>query len=59
MQRLLQFLDHLRLSLEDEHVRPPDRGHVERLVARVQDENVLHLGRNVADGPLASPSGPD
>ena len=34
-------LEHLRLALEHEHVRPPDGGHVQRLVARVQDENLV------------------
>jgi hypothetical protein len=43
MKRLVQLLDHLGFPFEDEHVGTPDRGHVQRLIARVQDENVLHL----------------
>ena len=45
----LELFDHLRLPLVDEHVRPPQRAHVERLVARVQDQNLLHRGRKVPD----------
>ena len=44
-----KLFDHLRLALEDEHVRAPQRAHVERLVTRVQDENLLHRGRKVPD----------
>jgi hypothetical protein len=43
MKRLLQLLDHLCFPLEDEHVSAPDGRHVQRLVARIQDENMLHL----------------
>src|SRR5205807_5928067 len=43
----LEALDDLRLALVDEHVRPPHRANVERLVARVQDENMLQPGRKV------------
>lgn len=35
-------LDDLGLSLPHEHVRAPIRAHVERLVACVQDENLMH-----------------
>jgi hypothetical protein len=30
-------------------MRTPNRCDVQRLVARIQDENLLHLGRNVAE----------
>ena len=41
-QRLSELLDHLRLALEHEHVSTLDRRHVQGLIARVQNENVLH-----------------
>src|SRR5215216_7873321 len=41
-QRLLQLLDHLRLALEHEHVRTANGCHVQRFVARVQHQNLLH-----------------
>ena len=40
----VELFDDLRLPLVDEHVRAPQRAHVERLVTRVQDENLLHPG---------------
>src|SRR4051794_13125393 len=43
----LERLDHLRLALEHEHVRAPNRADVQRLIARVQNE-YLHPLRNVA-----------
>jgi hypothetical protein len=43
VQRLVELLDHLGLALEHEHVSTPNRRDVERFVARVQDENLLHL----------------
>jgi hypothetical protein len=39
----IQLFDHLGLALEDEHVRAAQRAHVERLVTRVENENLLHL----------------
>ena len=50
----VELLDHLRLALEDEHVRAAQRAHVERLVTRVQDENLLHPGRNVPEADRRS-----
>src|SRR5207342_2959274 len=46
-ERLVEALDDLRLAFVDEHVRPPHRANVERLVTRVQDENMLQPGRKV------------
>jgi hypothetical protein len=40
---VVQLLEHLGLALEDEHVRAPHGADVERLEARVQDENLLHF----------------
>ena len=40
---MAKALEHLRLPLQDEHVRPPHRAHVQRLVARIQDEYLLQL----------------
>ena len=45
MQRLVELLDDLGLALEHEYVSTPNSGDVQRLVTRVQDENVLHSGR--------------
>ncbi len=45
----VELLEHLGLSLEDEHVRPPNRRHVQRLVARVQDEDLLHSERKSSE----------
>src|SRR5581483_9027962 len=42
MERVSELLQHLGLALEDEHVSPTHRAHVERLEARVQNEDVLH-----------------
>src|ERR1051326_5524830 len=42
-QRLVEMLDHLRLALVDEHVRPPNRADVQRLVAGVQNEDMPHF----------------
>jgi hypothetical protein len=39
------MLDDLRLALAHEDVRSADRAHVERLVARVQDEDLMHVAR--------------
>ena len=41
-ERLVETLDDLRLPLPHEYVGATCRAHVERLVARVQDENVVH-----------------
>src|SRR4029077_17462234 len=38
----VELFDHLRLALEDENVRAPERAHVQRLVTRVQDQYLLH-----------------
>jgi hypothetical protein len=38
-------------------MRTPDRAHVERLVARVEDENVLHLARHCTQAPTAVSAG--
>src|SRR5262249_13306326 len=51
VKRLVELLYHLRLSFEHEDVSTSDRCHVQRLVARVEDENVLHLAGNVASEP--------
>ena len=40
-------LDDLGLALPDENVRTPIGAHVERLVARVQDENLMHRAASV------------
>ena len=40
---LRQALDHLGLALPNEHVGTPHGTDVERLVTRVQDENLLQL----------------
>ena len=48
VQRLVELLDHLGLALEHEHMRAPNAGDVQRLVARIQDENLLHLAENLA-----------
>ena len=55
----VKFLDHLCLALEDEHVGAAQRAHIERLVTRIENENLLHLGRNVPDKAdlNASPTG--
>src|SRR3954447_2351247 len=47
-QGLVEPLDHLRLALVDEHVGTPHRTHVQRLIAGIQDENVLHPWGKVA-----------
>jgi N-acetyl-gamma-glutamyl-phosphate reductase len=44
------MLDDLRLPLPDEHVRTAERADVQRLVARIEDEDPLHRARNVAPG---------
>ena len=49
VQRLVELLDHLGLSLEHEHVGTPHGCDIQRLVTRVQNQNLLHLGRNVAE----------
>ena len=41
-QRLGVVLDHLGLAFPDEDVRAPIGAHVERLVACVQDEYLMH-----------------
>jgi hypothetical protein len=46
----VELLDHLCLALEDEHVGAAQRAHIERLVTRIENENLLHLGRNVPNG---------
>ena len=43
----VELLDHLCLALEDEHVGAAQRAHVERLVTRIENENLLHLRGNV------------
>src|SRR6266540_746565 len=50
MEPFLELLDHLGLALEHEHVGTPNGRDVQWLVARIEDENLLHLGRNVAEG---------
>src|SRR5215204_1511538 len=50
MKRFVQLLDHLGLSLEYQDVSASNGGHVQRLVAGIQDQNLLHLGRNVPEG---------
>ena len=60
-QRLVEPLDDLRLALPDEHVRATCRAHVQRLIARIQDENVVHprcerssgLTRRNTPGPIS------
>jgi len=41
-ERAREVLEHLGLPLEHEHVGTPHRTDVERLVTRVQNENLLH-----------------
>ena len=48
MEVLLELLDHLGLALEHQDMRTPNRRDVQRLVAGIQDENLLHLRGNVA-----------
>jgi hypothetical protein len=48
VQRLVEFFDHLGLTLEHEHIRPSHGRHVQRLIARVQDEHLGHSSKNVA-----------
>ncbi len=40
VQGRLVLLEHLRLPLEHEHMRAPNRADVQRLVARIEDENL-------------------
>ena len=44
-QRLRVVLDDLGLALPDEDVRAPIGAHVERLVACIQDEDLMHVTR--------------
>src|SRR5439155_13129297 len=39
----VELLDHLCVALEDEHVGAAQRAHIERLVTRIENENLLHL----------------
>jgi hypothetical protein len=41
-ERAREIFEHLGLPLEHEHVGTPHRTNIERLVARVQNENLLH-----------------
>jgi hypothetical protein len=50
VERPVQALDHLRLALPHKHVGAPHGTDVERLVARVQDENLLHSPVSVPGG---------
>ena len=43
MERQVVLLQDFGLALEHEDVCAPNRADVQRLVARVQDENLLHL----------------
>ena len=43
----VQLLDDFSLPLVDEHVRAAQRAHIERLVTRIENENLLHRGRRV------------
>ena len=54
MERPVELLDHLRLALEHEHMRPPNRRYVERLVARVQHQDLLQDRQKVAAGQALS-----
>src|SRR5207247_10531399 len=45
----VELLDHLCLALEHQYVGAAQRAHVERLVTRIEDEYMLHPGRNVPD----------
>jgi hypothetical protein len=45
----VQLLDHLCLALEDEDVGAAERAHIERLVTRIENENLLHSAGNVPD----------
>jgi hypothetical protein len=49
MERLVELLDHFGLSLEHEHVGTPHGSDIQRLVTRVQNQNLLHLSGNVAE----------
>jgi hypothetical protein len=51
VELLLEGLDHLRLPLEHQDMRAPNRRDVQGFVAGIQDKNVLHLGGNVAASP--------
>jgi hypothetical protein len=42
MERLLELLEDLGLTLEDEHVRTTNGCDVQRFVTGIQDENLLH-----------------
>src|SRR5258708_4931735 len=56
-ERLGELLDDLGPAFVKEHVGAPNRAHVQRLVAGVQDENLLHLARKIparAAVPLAN-----
>ncbi len=50
VERHFVLLEDLRLALEHEHVGTPHRTHIERLVARVQDED---LAQSAPKGSLA------
>jgi hypothetical protein len=47
-------LEDLGLALPDEDVRTAERADVQRLVARVEDEDALHRARSVAAVPAPS-----
>src|SRR6187551_3200790 len=50
-KRLLQLLQYLGLTLEDKHGRATHGSDVQRFVARIQDENLLH-GRAKSSGGI-------
>src|SRR2546423_8217416 len=49
-QRLVELLDHLGLALEYEHMRAPNRRHIERLVARIQHQYLLQDSQKGSSG---------
>ena len=51
-----ELFDHLRLSLEHEHVRAAKRAHIQGLVTGVQDQDLLHQPRNLAKEPASTGS---
>jgi hypothetical protein len=49
MKRFVQLLDHLCLPLEHQHVSAPNGRDIQGLVTGIQDQNLLHLRRNVPE----------
>ena len=47
VEQLREALDDLSLALPDEHVCPSDGADIQRLIARIQDQDLLQLVQNV------------